>query len=165
MRVTETHVREKKMELNPAFVEAVKGRVNQAPFFRLMGMSLLDLKRGSSQIVLPVRPDHLQPYGMVHGGVCSALVDAACFWAVCTEAKDTNSLTTVELKLNYLGPVKEGVLKALGRCIKMGKRLGLGEAQVLDQSGRLVAHGTSTLMVVEGLALKGEEDLPPKYLG
>jgi len=152
-------------ELNPDFVREIKERINQAPFFRLMGMSIAELKRGYCEIRLPVRKDHLQPYGMVHGGVCSAMVDAACFWAVCTEARDTISLTTVELKLNYLGPVKEGELRAFGRCIKMGRRLGLGQAEVKDQEGRLVAYGTSTLAVVEGLSILGESSLPPKFLG
>lgn len=152
-------------ELSPQYISVVKETVNSAPFFRLMGMELLELKKGYVEIGLKIRKDHLQPYGVVHGGVCSALVDAACFWAVCTEAKETNSLTTVELKLNYLAPVQEGILKAIGRCIKMGKKLGLGQAEVWDQRQRLIAHGTSTLMVVEGLELKAGEALPPKYLG
>ncbi len=152
-------------ELSPDYINAVLETVNGAPFFRLMGMRILKLKRGFSEIVLEIRPDHLQPYGVVHGGVCSALIDAACFWAVCTEARDTNSLTTVELKLNYLSPAKEGILKAVGRCVRMGKTLGLGQGEIRDQNEKLIAYGTSTLMVVEGLELRSKEALPQKYVG
>lgn len=151
-------------ELSKEYVRVVKETVNNAPFFRLMGMEIRDLRKGHVEIHLKIREDHLQPYGLVHGGVCSALIDAACFWAVCTEARETNSLTTVELKLNYLAPAKEGLLKCFGKCVKMGKKLGLGQAEVIDQEGRLVAYGTSTLMVVEGLELKAKDTLPSKYL-
>jgi uncharacterized protein (TIGR00369 family) len=69
-------------------------------------------------------------------------------------------LTTVEIKVNYLAPVQKGRLKAEGRCIKIGKTLALGEALVRDDEGKLIAHGTSTMMVLPGLTVKGYEDLP-----
>jgi uncharacterized protein (TIGR00369 family) len=107
---------------------------------------------------------HLQPYGLVHGGVLASVVDAACFWAVYAQVPDGTGMTTVELKLNYLAPVSGGKLRAEGRCIKAGKTICLGEARVEDAKGKLLAHGTSTLMVLPDLQLADQASLPPKYL-
>jgi len=71
-------------------------------------------------------------------------------------------LTTVEMKVNYLAPVQKGKLVAKGRCIKIGKTLALGEAYINSAEGNLLAHGTSTMMVVSDLKVEGQEKLPPK---
>jgi len=73
-------------------------------------------------------------------------------------------LTTVELKLNYLAPVSEGLLIARGRSIKTGRILCLSEASVENEKGALIAHGTSTLMVLESLRIGGQSHQGPKYL-
>jgi uncharacterized protein (TIGR00369 family) len=70
-------------------------------------------------------------------------------------------LTTVEIKVNYLAPVQKGKLMVMGRCIKMGKTIALGEALVRDEGEKLIAHGTATMMVVSNLRIPGCEDLPP----
>jgi acyl-coenzyme A thioesterase PaaI-like protein len=71
-------------------------------------------------------------------------------------------MTTVEMKLNLLAPARSGKLIAEGRRIKLGQTLGLGEARVEDEKGRLLAHGTGTFMIVPGQA--AHESLPPKFL-
>jgi uncharacterized protein (TIGR00369 family) len=108
---------------------------------------------------------HLQPFGNVHGGVMASVVDAAAFWAVFPQVEEGKGLTTVEVKLNYLAPAQKGKLVARGRCIRIGKTLALGEAQVKDENEVLIAHGTSTLMVIPGLRILGDESLPPIRLG
>jgi uncharacterized protein (TIGR00369 family) len=101
---------------------------------------------------------------MVHGGVFSSLVDATAFWAVFPLLAEGLGLTTVEMKLNYLAPVVTGRMTAVGRCLKLGKTLALGEAQVQDGEGRLLAHGTATLMVLPGLSLRDASECPPKFI-
>jgi uncharacterized protein (TIGR00369 family) len=101
---------------------------------------------------------------MVHGGVCASLVDASVFWAVYAGFAEAVGLTTVDLRLNYLAPVKAGKLIGKGRSIKTGKSICLGEATVEDDKGRLISHGTSTLMVIDSLKIKGHSELPPKFL-
>ena len=60
------------------------------------------------------------------------------------------------------GPARSGKLIAEGRRIKLGQTLGLGEATVKDERGKLLAHGTGTFMIVPGQGLP--ESLPPKFL-
>jgi len=56
---------------------------------------------------------------------------------------------TAELKVNFLAPTTEGSLTAKGRLLREGKRLIVGEAEVMDQDGRLIAKGLGTWAVVE----------------
>jgi len=70
----------------------------------------------------------------------------------------------VDLKLNYLTPVRGGRLIARGKRIKMGKKLGLGEAEIRSGDGKLIARGTSTLIVLPGFGLAGSPPLPPKFI-
>lgn len=150
--------------LNPDYVEALRRVVNRCPYFSLLSMEIQGLGWGTSLVGLDLREKHLQPFGKVHGGVIASVVDAAVFWAVFTQIEDGKGLTTVEVKLNYLAPAQSGRLLARGRCIKIGRSLGLGDAQVFDADGNLVAHGTSTVMILPELLLTGDPALPPKFL-
>lgn len=148
-------------ELNPKYKEGVAKVVNISPYFSLLSMEIKDLKWGTSFLEVQLEEKHLQPLGNVHGGVIASVIDAATFWATFPQVENGLGLTTVEIKVNYLAPVQKGKLKAEGRCIKMGKTLALGEALVKDQEGKLIAHGTSTMMVLPGLTVEGYQELPP----
>ncbi|RLB42221.1 MAG: PaaI family thioesterase [Deltaproteobacteria bacterium] len=150
--------------LNPRYLNEIFSQVNDCPYFQLLSMKLKSLNWGSSVLEAPVQQKHMQPYGMVHGGVCASLIDAACFWAAWTQIEGNAGLTTVELKLNYLAPVSKGILLAKGRSIKTGRTLCLSEATVQDENGTIIAHGTSTLMVIESLKIRGKFAEDRKYL-
>ena len=151
-------------KLNPAHVAAIAKTVNTCPYFTLLSMEIRSLDWGESRLEVTIQEKHLQPYGMVHGGVCASLADAAIYWAVYSGMEETVGLTTVEIKLNYLAPVSAGRLIAKGKCIKVGKSICLGEASVEDDKGNLVAHGTSTMMVLDSLKIQGQSQLPPKFI-
>lgn len=150
-------------KLNPEYVEAVRRTVNTCPYFTLLGMRIEDLWPGESLVTIDVDQKHLQPFGIVHGGVFSSLMDASCFWAVYTEVEDGKAMTTVEVKINYLAPSQSGRLIARGKTVKLGRTLGLGEATITDESGRILCHGTSTLMIVPNLELAGSDGYPAKF--
>lgn len=151
-------------KLNPAHVAAIAKTVNTCPYFTLLSMEIRSLDWGESRLEVTIQEKHLQPYGMVHGGVCASLADAAIYWAVYSGMEETVGLTTVEIKLNYLAPVSAGRLIAKGKCIKVGKSICLGEASVEDSKGNLVAHGTSTMMILDSLKIQGQSQLPPKFI-
>ncbi|MCF8031119.1 MAG: PaaI family thioesterase [Desulfohalobiaceae bacterium] len=54
----------------------------------------------------------------------------------------------MDLKLNCLKAVEQGVLRAEGRCLRFGRSISYAESSVVDEAGELVAHGTSTLMTL-----------------
>ena len=151
-------------KLNPDHVKEVAKIVNSSPYFSLLSMKIRSINKGSSDLEVKIQEKHLQPYGMVHGGVCASLVDAAAFCAVYPQTAADIGLTTVEIKLNYLAPASKGHLFARGKSIKAGKTICLGEASVEDDKGNLVAYGTSTMMVLDSVKIQGQSNLPAKFL-
>jgi len=153
---------------NQAHIEKVARMVNHCPYFELLSMKLQEVGIGYSVLQIDLAHKHLQPFGVVHGGVFASIIDAAAFWAAFYEIEDPDTgMTTVDLKLNYLAPASpqsSGRLIARGRCIKLGKTLGYADAQVSDKNGTLLAHGSSTLMLLPGRGLSADSPLPPKFI-
>lgn len=148
---------------NPAYLDAVRDLVKHGNYPHLLGMELIDLEPDRCVVALEVAQRHLQPYGIVHGGVLASLLDTATFWAAFVRLPQDTGLVNVDLKLNYLEPVapNAGRLLTEGRCIRPGRTLSYTEAYVRDASGRLIAHATSTVMALPGKGLPIEL---PKFL-
>ena len=126
-------------------------------------MKLLDLKFGESFMEVELNRNHLQGYGYVHGGVYSALIDSAGFFAVYTEIEVDNSAATIEMKLNYLSSIKSGKLIAHGKCLNLGKTIGLATTTIKNETGTLLAYGLVTVMVRSPLKSLETVNLPPKF--
>ena len=150
-----------KPKLNPKYTEAVAMIVNRSPYFSLLSMEIKDLQWGTSLLEVQLGEKHLHPFGFVHGGAIASVMDAAAYWAVFPQVENGMGLTTVEIKVNFLTPAQKGKLVAKGRCIRLGKTLALGDAEIRNNEGGLVAHGTATMMVVPDLRIPGYEGLPP----
>ncbi len=150
---------------NPEYVKRIYEIVNTCPYFELLSMKLMDVGAGYSSLEIDLAKKHLQPYGLVHGGVFASIIDAAAFWSIYFGFEDPDAgLTTVDLKLNYLVPAVSGKLFARGRQIKVGRTLGYAEAQVVDQTEKILAHGTSTVIILSGKAIKADPPLPAKFI-
>ena len=86
----------------------------------------------------------------MHGGVLCDIADAAMGMAYAATLDEAETFTTLELKINFLKPVRSGKLTAEGRVVKGGRTVGLVECDVRDASGSLVARATSTCMTLRG---------------
>jgi len=151
--------------INPEYIERVNQLINRCPYFDLLSMKIQEVGARFSVLEIDLAQKHLQPFGFVHGGVFASIIDAAAFWAIYYEIEDQNvGVTTVDLKLNYLAPAVSGKLIAKGRQIKLGKTLGYAEAEVTDVNGRILAHGTSTVILLPGQGLEADPPLPPKFI-
>jgi uncharacterized protein (TIGR00369 family) len=91
------------------------------------------------------------PIGIVHGGYAATLLDSACGCAVHTRLKAGQGYSTLELKVAYHKAITDqtGPMRAEGRVVSMGRRVGFAEARLVDASGKLYASATSTLLVIE----------------
>ncbi|MBN2033171.1 MAG: PaaI family thioesterase [Deltaproteobacteria bacterium] len=150
--------------INPDYVAAVRRIVNGCPYFKLLSIDIKDLGWGESRLEILVQEKHLQPFGIVHGGVFASLIDAAAFWAAYCQIPGEVGMTTVEMKINYLAPISTGRMVAKGRGIRAGKTLCLADASVYNESGTLLAHGTATMMILKNLQIQGASGWPPKFL-
>ena len=150
---------------NPEYIRRIIEIVNTCPYFKLLSMKLMDVGVGYASLEIELANKHLQPFGLVHGGVFASIIDAAAFWSVYFGIEDPAAgLTTVDLKLNYLAPAISGKLLVSGRQIKVGRTLGYAEARVVDPSDTVLAHGTSTLIILPGKAIKSNPPLPAKFI-
>ncbi len=151
------------LEPNPDYIQALRKVVNTSPYPSHMQMRLASIDLDKAMIEMDLGRCHLQPYGLVHGGVLATLIDTATFWAVYMRIPEDAALVNVDLKLNYLKAVAEGRLEAEGLAIRSGKSISYAEARVTDADGGLIAHGTSTLMILTGKR-KGLTGDIPKFL-
>ena len=142
------------MRPNPAYIEAVQESVRASPYPALIGLTIAALGFDSCRIDLTLRDDHLQPFGIVHGGVLATLIDTATFWAAFMRLPEDAGLVNVDLKLNYLKAVTRGQLRTDGQCLRAGRQISYTIASIYDEAGELVAHGTSTMMALPGKGLK-----------
>ncbi len=150
---------------NPEHIEKLCRIINTSPYPSLLSMKLTDIGPGYAEIQLDIEKKHRQLLGVVHGGVFATLIDTVAFWAVYYEIEDPDAwLTSVDLKLNYLAPARSGKLIARGRQIKVGRKLCYADAEIRDAEGKLLTHGSSTLMILRGRKLEGDVSLPSKYI-
>jgi len=147
---------------NPEYIQELIHIVKNSPYPSHMSMQLSAIDVDRAEITLDIGACHLQPFGIVHGGVLATLIDTATFWAVFMRLPEDAGLVNIDLKLNYLKPVINGRLRAEGSAIRSGKSISYSEARVLDATGELVAHGTSTLMTLPG---KGLNMMARKFIG
>ena len=150
-------------QLNPKWVDFVKSFVNASRYFKNQNMKIVDLNYGETLVAVELDRKHLQGYGYVHGGVYSALIDSAGFFAVYTRVEGDDSAATIEMKVNYLSSVKSGKLLAHSRCITLGKSIGLAEVTIKNEEDKLLAHGTVTVMVKPPLKHLEAAKLPAKF--
>lgn len=140
---------------NPQYRERLFALIDRAPFVQHMGMRITELAWGRATFAMTAAEFRLQPFNVVHGGNIATLIDTATFWACFLPMdSDSDGLASVDLKLNYLAPARVEPLHCEGTLIKAGKTLSYAEARVRSGDGRLIAHGTSTLMRLPGLGVK-----------
>lgn len=113
-----------------------------------LGARIAESEPGRVVLELQAGPQHRHGGGVVQGGVITQIADAAMGMSLATRQEDGMWNTTIELKINFLRPVVEGRLRAVGRVIEMKQTLLFSEADVLDEQGRLVARASSTCMAV-----------------
>ncbi|HUK53833.1 MAG TPA: PaaI family thioesterase [Candidatus Binatia bacterium] len=125
-----------------------RGDAPTPPIARLIGFRLLSAADGQSVFEMEADERHWNPMGTLHGGVLCDIADAAMGFAFATTLAEGESFTTIELKINYLRPVWKARLRATGRVVKRGRKIGLVDCDVTDEKGALVARASSTCMAL-----------------
>ncbi|CAM5556448.1 PaaI family thioesterase [Streptomyces aurantiogriseus] len=127
------------------------GRLSDVPSIgRLLGMRFDEVEHGRVVVSLDTRPDFANPLGTVHGGIAATLLDSALGCAVHTTLPAGTGYTTLELKVNYIRAASTDgqTLTAEGTVIHAGRRTATADGKVLDEQGRLIAHATTTCMIL-----------------
>ena len=120
------------------------------PMAKTLGFELVEVGDGFAAFAGSPSEALLNPMGTVHGGWALTMVDSAAGCAALSLQPAGSGFTTIETKVNFSRPILKdsGLVRAEARIVAPGRRILSAEARVTDASGRLLAHGTSTLMVV-----------------
>ena len=116
---------------------------------RTLGFRLVEVDKGRAVFEGQPGPHLLNPLGAVHGGFGLALIDSACGCAVHSELDAGIGYTTVETKVNFTRPVPlAGTVRCEGKVLSKGRQIATAEARLISADGKLLAHGTSTLIIL-----------------
>ena len=137
-------------DLVPNFRRALLKTVKtKQPYWTLLGIEFLDVKKGWAKLRLRFSEKLLHPLGVVHGGAIFSLADSAVAMALLSLVEREERFTTVEMKINYVSPFEKGEITAEARILNKGKRIAVGDVDIRNEKGRLVAKCLATYMITQ----------------
>ncbi len=131
------------------FLQGMMAKGVRAPMAETLGFTLVEVGDGFAVFEGRVKEDFYNPQGIGHGGYAASLLDSALGCAVQTKLPKNTPYGTVELKINYIRPVlvECGLVRATANTIHVGRRMGTAEGRLVDENGKLLAHGSTTCMI------------------
>ena len=129
------------------YLEQVKKVTNNSPYYKLLGMEIMEIKEGESKIQMPFKQDLTHPYRIVHGGAIASLADSSVAMALISLVEPRDRFTTIEFKINFFAPVNKGKLEAHGKIIYKGSKTAVGEVDVKNEEGKLIAKVIATYSI------------------
>ncbi len=130
------------------------------PFVELLGMELQRFEPGVAEIVLPIRDELTNSWGVMHGGATMTLLDVAMAHAARSPHPVTGDIppgvVTVEMKTTFIRPGL-GVLRGVGKLLHRTASMAFCEGSVTDEQGLLLAHATGTFKYTRGLPVGGRK--------
>ena len=130
----------------------IDGELPQALVSQTLTFWLVEVGDGTAAFEGETGPHLLNPMGTVHGGWALTLIDSVAGCAGHSLLPAGTGYTTVETKANFTRPITRdtGHVRAEARAVGRGRQIISAEARITDASGRVLAHGTSTIMVLGG---------------
>ena len=117
--------------------EVVEHMLENDLFSQWLGISIIEIKEGYSKIKMTVRPEMINGFGIVHGGIAFSLADSAFAFA----CNNRNILSVaLDTSINFLKPVHVGdVIIAEATEIHNGRSTGLYHITITNQNEHTVA--------------------------
>jgi uncharacterized protein (TIGR00369 family) len=129
----------------------IDGHLPSPPIAQVLTFQLVEVGEGLAVFEGQTGQHLLNPAGTVHGGWALTLIDSVTGCAAYTTLPANTPYTTIETKGNFSRPILHdtGLVRCEARVISQGRRIITCESKVTDSTGRILAHGTSTLMVLD----------------
>jgi uncharacterized protein (TIGR00369 family) len=124
--------------------------LDDIPFNKLLGMQVSRTHRDGVTIECRIVRRLLNSARVLHGGVSAALADAAVGIGLHRHLGDHRPITTVEMKISYFRPVKEGRIFARSRLLRVGSTLCIGRVDIADGQSRAIGTALVTYMILGG---------------
>jgi len=134
------------------FVEGlVDGTLPLNTMAKTLGYDIVEASRGRVVAAAVPHEGHRNPAGTVHGGLAATLLDSCMGLAIQSMLDKGLAQTTLEFKISLVRPItpETGLVRAEGRVISCGRRVGTADGTLTDENGRVLAHGTTTCLIFE----------------
>jgi acyl-CoA thioesterase len=137
-------------ELAPRFKAAILDWMKtKNPFWTLLGMELLEIKKGWAVVRLPVEDKLTNAIGLVHGGAIFSAADSAVGMALVGLTRRNENISTLEMKINYMKPAKGRQILAEAKIIHRGNQTAVGDVAVRDEGQNIIAKGLGTYAILK----------------
>jgi len=114
-----------------------------------LGVTVTHAHPGAADVEMEIARHHLAPNGYLHAGAVITLVDtAAGYGCIASLPEGAESFTTIELKSNFLGTARSGLLRAEARLAHGGRTTQIWDAKAIDAEGRTIALFRCTQMIL-----------------
>jgi uncharacterized protein (TIGR00369 family) len=128
------------------------------PFVHHLGFELVQFDGGQSEIRYEARPEHLNSFGVTHGGASMTLMDVTMAAAARSVNKEMG-VVTIEMKTSFMQPAR-GMLSGKGRLMHRTATMAFTEATIYDADGKACAHATGTFKYVRRLPIGAKTAQP-----
>ena len=138
------------MSLRPDVTVATLNERGRGALPELIGFRVMALELGLLVAELDIRPPLLAPNGFLHAATVIGLADTACgFGCIAHLPKGAENFTTVELKCNFLGTARDGVIACVAKPAHLGKTTQVWDATVTrHDDGKPIALFRCTQMIL-----------------
>lgn len=124
-----------------------EAQVKPAHFDELVGTEWLSDDPDDARVRLQIRDELRQPFGLLHGGVMSTLIESVCSRATATAVYDQGMAAMGQsVSVNFLRPVTSGEVEVRASARHRGRTTWIWEAEVVNE-GRLCALGQMTIAI------------------
>ncbi len=122
--------------------------ISPSGFAELIGTEWIDLDPDAARGRIKVEPHHLQPFGVVHGGVYAALAESLCSAATYDAVREKDEVALgMANSTTFLHPITDGHVNALARARQRGRTTWVWDVELSDDEGRVCALVRMTIAV------------------
>ena len=120
--------------------------VELSPFLKEIGIQTVQIEEGQVMTELPVTPSIQNALGFVHGGVYATMLDQIL--TLCCYTISKCFVVTIDLNIHYVANIQEGKLVATAKIFQQGKQIMMGQGEIRDEKGNLLAVGTGSFKII-----------------
>jgi len=127
------------------------GRYPPPPMAVTLGFQLIEAGPGRAVFEGTPAVSHYNALGAVHGGWAATILDSCLGCAVHSTVPPGAGYTTLEIKIHFVRAIAAGMgpLQAIGTVVHPGRQVATAEARLVDASGKVFAHGTTTCLIFQ----------------
>jgi 1,4-dihydroxy-2-naphthoyl-CoA hydrolase len=117
-------------------------------FDRLYGLEIVSMDDSDVRARVPVRPEVLQPAGLVHGGVFASMAESITSLATWFAVRDQDKIVVGQSnQTSFLRPIVAGTIHATAHARHRGRSTWVWEVDITDDDDRLCALVRMTIAV------------------